>query len=117
MTVTGEWNGVMTAKYPNGDQDVFVDTTALGTTKKIVQPIQQQESYESRRLWKEVTLALKNKDVNKATSSKTFLEEQQRREASERAQTGESWKTRVFHMEGEHWAYDHSLQKRMGKKN
>ncbi|XP_077515349.1 oxysterol-binding protein-related protein 9-like isoform X2 [Amblyomma americanum] len=117
MTVTGEWNGVMTAKYPNGDQAVFVDTTTLATTKKVVQPIQQQEAFESRRLWKEVTLALKNKDVNKATSSKTFLEEQQRREASERLHSGQTWKTRVFHMEGEHWAYDHSLQKRMGKKN
>ncbi|KAH9369773.1 hypothetical protein HPB48_007740 [Haemaphysalis longicornis] len=115
MTVTGEWNGVMTAKYTNGEQAVFVDTTTLATTKKVVQPIQQQEPHESRRLWKEVTLALKNKDVNKATDSKTFLEEQQRREASERLHSGQSWKTRVFHMEGEHWAYDHSLQKRVGK--
>ncbi|KAL3249363.1 hypothetical protein MRX96_056057 [Rhipicephalus microplus] len=117
MTVTGEWNGVMTAKYPNGEQTVFVDTTTLATTKKVVQPIQQQEPYESRRLWKEVTLALKNKDVNKATSSKTFLEEKQRREASERLHSGHAWKPRVFHLEGEHWTYDHSLQKRMGKKN
>ncbi|CAN8010058.1 unnamed protein product [Ixodes pacificus] len=117
LTVTGEWNGVMTVKKPGGDLAVFVDTTSLPITKKVVKPIEKQEPYESRRMWKEVTLALKNKDVNMATEGKSLLEEKQRSEARERKENNVTWQNRVFHEVGEHWVYNNSLQKRLGKKS
>ncbi|KAM7286526.1 oxysterol-binding protein-related protein 9 isoform X1 [Ixodes scapularis] len=117
LTVTGEWNGVMTVKKPSGDLAVFVDTTSLPITKKVVKPIEKQEPYESRRMWKEVTLALKNKDVNLATEGKSLLEEKQRSEARERKENNVTWQNRVFHEVGEHWVYNNSLQKRLGKKS
>ena len=40
------------------------------------------------RLWKDVTLNLKNKDVHEATKYKQMLEQRQREEAKERLETG-----------------------------
>lgn len=41
------------------------------------------------RLWKDVTLSLKRKDVQEATKYKQMLEQRQREEAKHRAETGE----------------------------
>ncbi|XP_064476901.1 oxysterol-binding protein-related protein 9-like isoform X2 [Ornithodoros turicata] len=117
VTITGEWNGVMTAKYPSGQEEPFVDTTTLPIVKKIVKSITEQEEYESRRLWKDVTLALKNKDVNVATDAKAQLEEKQRAEAKERKDTNGTWTPRVFKEVGEHWVYTNSLQKRLARQH
>ena len=78
MTLSGEWNGIMLAKWTNGNREVFVDTKAMKTLKKKVKPIAEQESYESRRLWKDVTAALKMQDVQSATNAKFAIEQCQR---------------------------------------
>ncbi|XP_041358161.1 oxysterol-binding protein-related protein 9-like isoform X2 [Gigantopelta aegis] len=114
VTIEGEWNGVMFATYTTGQSECFVDTKTIPIIKKRVQPRDQQGDYESRRLWKDVTLYLKKKDVEKATECKHYLEKRQREEAKDRKEKGLKWETKYFHEVGEHWVYDRPLLQRLG---
>jgi hypothetical protein len=46
-------------------------------------------------LWKDVTYYLKAKQLDKATQSKSFLEQRQRQEAKERVEKSLKWQTKV----------------------
>ncbi|XP_075472441.1 oxysterol-binding protein-related protein 9 isoform X7 [Ascaphus truei] len=111
-SVEGEWNGVMYAKYATGENVVFIDTKQMATVKKKVRKLEDQEEYESRRLWRDVTCNLKIKDIDAATDAKHRLEERQRAEARERKESEMQWETRLFHEDGECWVYDEPLLKR-----
>ena len=95
MCITGEWNGVMMAKWPSGKTEVFVDTRTLPIIKKKVSPISQQEEYESRRLWKDLTYHLRMGNVSSATDTKCAIEQRQRDLVKERHEKGEKWQNRV----------------------
>ncbi|XP_041476266.1 oxysterol-binding protein-related protein 9-like isoform X2 [Lytechinus variegatus] len=112
VTVEGEWNGVMTTKGPSGEPIVFVDTKEMKVNRKRVRPVEDQDPYESRKLWKDVTTNLKTQEIEAATDAKHFLEERQRREAKERLAEGTKWETKLFHEDGECWIYDNPLLKR-----
>uniref|UniRef100_A0A8C9SFH5 Oxysterol-binding protein n=1 Tax=Scleropages formosus TaxID=113540 RepID=A0A8C9SFH5_SCLFO len=112
-SIEGEWNGVMHAKWTSGETSVFIDTKKMGIIKKKVRKLEDQLDYESRRLWKDVTLNLKLKDIDAATDAKHQLEERQRAEARERKEKEVQWETRLFHEDGECWVYDEPLLKRM----
>uniref|UniRef100_A0A671VY23 Oxysterol-binding protein n=1 Tax=Sparus aurata TaxID=8175 RepID=A0A671VY23_SPAAU len=112
-SIEGEWNGVMYAKWATGENTVFIDTKRLGIIKKKVRKLEDQLDYESRRLWRDVTLNLKLKDIDSATEAKHRLEEKQRAEARERKENEQQWETRLFHEDGECWVYDEPLLKRL----
>src|SRR5690606_27898326 len=57
-TVDGEWNGAMTGNL-DGRKLPFLDMKKVHKGKKIVRPVSEQELYESRRIWKDVTYSLK----------------------------------------------------------
>jgi len=59
LTVEGEWNGLMTGKWADGRTEKFVDVKRLDITKKRARRVADQEMYESRRMWKDVTVGLK----------------------------------------------------------
>ncbi|XP_036899194.1 oxysterol-binding protein-related protein 9 isoform X4 [Sturnira hondurensis] len=113
-SVEGEWNGVMYAKYATGENSVFIDTKKLPIIKKKVRKLEDQNEYESRCLWKDVTFNLKIRDIDAATEAKHKLEERQRAEARERKEKEIQWETRLFHEDGECWVYDEPLLKRLG---
>uniref|UniRef100_A0A452RWI5 Oxysterol-binding protein n=1 Tax=Ursus americanus TaxID=9643 RepID=A0A452RWI5_URSAM len=113
-SVEGEWNGVMYAKYATGENAVFIDTKKLPIIKKKVRKLEDQNEYESRCLWKDVTFNLKIRDIDAATEAKHRLEERQRAEARERKEKEIQWETRLFHEDGECWVYDEPLLKRLG---
>lgn len=85
----------MTAKWPDGRTEVFVDTKSMPIIKKRVKKIVEQDSYESRNIWKEVTAALRNQDVNAATNAKIAIEEQQRELVRDRKEKGVKIKNKV----------------------
>lgn len=96
LNIDGEWNGVMYSKSTaTGEKEIFVDTSSLPVIKKHVRPICTQETFESRNVWKEVTRALKLRDVTNATAAKTFIEQKQRESLKERQEKGVKWETRV----------------------
>uniref|UniRef100_A0A2K6P4M2 Oxysterol-binding protein n=1 Tax=Rhinopithecus roxellana TaxID=61622 RepID=A0A2K6P4M2_RHIRO len=101
-SIEGEWNGVMYAKYATGENTVFVDTKKLPIIKKKVRKLEDQNEYESRSLWKDVTFNLKIRDIDAAT------------EAKHRKEKEIQWETRLFHEDGERWVYDEPLLKRLG---
>uniref|UniRef100_A0A8C2V1L1 Oxysterol-binding protein n=1 Tax=Chinchilla lanigera TaxID=34839 RepID=A0A8C2V1L1_CHILA len=113
-SIEGEWNGIMYAKYATGENTVFVDTKKLPIIKKKVRKLEDQNEYESRCLWKDVTFNLKIRDIDAATEAKHRLEERQRAEARERKEKEIQWETRLFHEDGECWVYDEPLLKRLG---
>jgi len=114
LVIEGQWNGIMTATDSKTKMtSEFVNTKTMPVIPKQVKDIAQQDEFESRRLWKEVTYCLKNRMMEKATGFKARLEQRQRDEAKERAEKGELWKTKKFHENGEHWVYDHPLIQRL----
>lgn len=50
------------------------------------------------RLWRDVTLNLKAKNIEAATAGKHKLEQAQREGAKERKDTGTAWQTKVVFM-------------------
>ncbi|KAK6484770.1 oxysterol-binding protein-related protein 9-like isoform X1 [Huso huso] len=115
-SIEGEWNGVMYAKWASGESNLFIDTKKMSTIKKKVRKLEDQLEYESRSLWKDVTVNLKLRDIDAATEAKHSLEEKQRAEARERKEKEMQWETRLFHEDGECWVYDEPLLKRMAAK-
>ncbi|XP_061413842.1 oxysterol-binding protein-related protein 9-like isoform X2 [Lethenteron reissneri] len=113
VLIEGEWNGTMHAKWSTGESSVFVDTKSIPITKKKVRRIEDQGEFESRRLWRDVTSSLKAGDIDRATDAKHYLEEQQRAEARGRKESGDAWRTKLFHEDGECWIYDNPLIKRL----
>ncbi|XP_047116854.1 oxysterol-binding protein-related protein 9 isoform X4 [Schistocerca piceifrons] len=113
LTVSGEWNGCMEAKWADGKTEVFVDVNRIDITKKRVRPIAEQSDNESRRLWKEVTAGLRLKDIERATNAKYELEQKQRDEAKERKEKDLTWETKLFQEVGENWVYKNPLVKRL----
>lgn len=108
--VQGEWNGVLEFSYSTGETRI-IDVTKLPITKKHVRPNELQGPYESRRLWQHVTESLQQKDMEKATEHKRFLEERQRKEERHRIDTETPWRTKYFKRKGEGWVYYKPLWK------
>lgn len=108
--VQGEWNSVLEFTYSNGETK-YVDLAKLAVTKKRVRPLEKQDPFESRRLWKNVTDSLRESEIDKATEHKRSLEERQRTEERLRTETGTPWKTKYFIKEGDGWVYHKPLWK------
>nr|XP_033802082.1 oxysterol-binding protein-related protein 11 isoform X1 [Geotrypetes seraphini] len=108
--VQGEWNSVLEFTYSNGETKC-IDLTKLSVWRKRVRPVEKQGPFESRRLWKHVTEALKEADIEKATEHKRSLEERQRGEERHRAETETLWRTKYFAKDGDGWVYYNPLWK------
>ncbi|OXA65019.1 Oxysterol-binding protein-related protein 9 [Folsomia candida] len=113
LVVDGEWNGVMSGKWADGRTERgFVDVNSLKIQTKKTKPIAQQEPYESRRLWKHVTKALKFNDVEGASKAKMAVEDRQRLDAKEREEGKSTWRPRMFEKSGDNWNFVKTLDKR-----
>lgn len=118
LTITGEWNGVMEARWQDGKKEQFANVNNLAIIKKKVRPLELQNDNESRKLWKEVTAGLRLNNVEQATNAKTSLEQKQRLEAQERKEMGIEWETKLFHRDDKDgWVYIHPLSQRLNSNN
>ncbi|RDD41793.1 Oxysterol-binding protein-related protein 11 [Trichoplax sp. H2] len=109
--INGEWNGTMEIT-DTAEVNKVINTKALPVVSKIVQPLRSQGEFESRRLWRHVTKALKNKDVDSATKYKRTLEDRQRSEARQRKEENKEWETKYFQKRGDGWLYSNNLKSR-----
>ncbi|XP_059476754.1 oxysterol-binding protein-related protein 9 isoform X2 [Neocloeon triangulifer] len=113
LTVQGEWNGAMEAKWADGRTELFVDVNKVPIIKKCVKPISEQESNESRTVWKEVTAGLRLNDLDRAHEAKTSIEQRQRDLVLQRKSVNAAWENKVFHEAGENWVYISPLSYRL----
>ena len=81
--------------------DVGKDGAKLAS--KSVVPDDQQEPNESRRLWRSLTEAIVNKDMDGATNSKTAVEEAQRENRRKLEEKGEKHVPRFFEEKNGAW--------------
>lgn len=105
LTVDGEWNGKMWARWAEGKSELFVDTKAMPIMMKRLRPREIQAVNESRKLWEEVTHNLKVGNIDAATDAKTRLEQRQRREAAARQEANEKWNPHFFSEQGNSYIY------------
>ncbi|XP_053570228.1 oxysterol-binding protein-related protein 10 [Bombina bombina] len=106
----GEWNGLLEFIYSNGETKV-IDTTKMPVIRKKIRPLRKQGHFESRRIWENVTNALKSDNIEAATEHKQLLEERQRVEARQRTSLNTQWKPKYFIKEGEGWTYINPIWK------
>ncbi|KAI7888520.1 uncharacterized protein EV154DRAFT_517289 [Mucor mucedo] len=88
--IEGQWTGKSTITKNKKTVD-FLDLTTLEKPTPIIAPLEQQEAFESRRIWKKVSDALKSGDYAVASAEKSAIENQQRALRKERETTGEVW--------------------------
>ncbi|KAL3313377.1 Oxysterol-binding protein- protein 9 [Cichlidogyrus casuarinus] len=105
LVVEGEWNSVMMANWADGRSEVFFDTRKSAVCAKRVRPRFEQENFESRKLWQDVTMHLKRGTIEQATEAKSILEQRQREEAKHRRENNLDWKPRFFFSEDNTWLY------------
>uniref|UniRef100_A0A8C0ATJ5 Oxysterol-binding protein n=1 Tax=Buteo japonicus TaxID=224669 RepID=A0A8C0ATJ5_9AVES len=91
----GHWDSEVTIS----DKKTDVSETFWNPTSDIKQrrlprytvKFEEQDDFESEKLWQQVTRAINNKDQTEATQEKYVLEEAQRKSAKERKLKGEEW--------------------------
>ncbi|XP_017838261.1 oxysterol-binding protein-related protein 9 isoform X1 [Drosophila busckii] len=114
VSISGEWSGLMEAKWHDKNKtEVFVDVNRIPIFKKQVRPIVEQDEYESRRVWKEVTAGLKFNDIERATNAKFVVEQQQRDQAKVRKEYDLAWEHKHFKPIGDNWIYTKPLSQRV----
>lgn len=81
-TLEGYWDGIIYIKdRRTGEQQVFWNpstTVRKSRLQRFTVAVDQQDDFESERLWQHVSAAILRDDMNAATEEKTSLEEAQR---------------------------------------
>ncbi|XP_012215655.1 oxysterol-binding protein-related protein 9 isoform X2 [Linepithema humile] len=118
LVINGEWNGAMEAKWSDGKTEIFADVRELSTEKKLVKTVCEQEEYESRKVWRDVTVGLRINDMDKATAAKCAIEQKQREEARLRKENNVAWQTKLFKETRDGgWVYMRPLVERIRSSN
>ncbi|TDL28969.1 oxysterol-binding protein family [Rickenella mellea] len=98
--IGGKWSAVMDLKSAKaGERTVLFDAESDAgkrITPKYTPPEEEQEPNESRRLWKALTDAINEKNMEAATEAKSAVEDAQRIERRKREQNGEEFVPRFF---------------------
>lgn len=104
--VSGRWSHVMEFKsIKSGSKRVLFDAAKDGQNiaPKYVPDIEQQEPYESRRLWKDLTQAIEERNMERATEAKSAVEDAQRELRRKREESGEKFVPRYFERHDGRW--------------
>ncbi|KAK1169220.1 oxysterol-binding protein-related protein 8-like isoform X1 [Acipenser oxyrinchus oxyrinchus] len=99
-TLEGHWDSeVIIHDKKTGISDTFWNPTPELRQSRLMRctvVTEEQEDWESEKLWQHVTQAIHNKDQMEATNEKYILEEVQRKATRERKAKCEEWKCRLF---------------------
>ncbi|KAM6497875.1 hypothetical protein JOM56_005823 [Amanita muscaria] len=104
--ISGKWTHAIELRMiRSGKRRVLFDVDKDGSkiAPKWVPPLKDQEPNESRRLWAALTEAISLKDMERATSAKTAVEDAQRERRKFMEERGETYVPRFFQLKDEHW--------------
>ncbi|KDQ54974.1 hypothetical protein JAAARDRAFT_38086 [Jaapia argillacea MUCL 33604] len=104
--ISGKWSNVMEYKEcKTGEKRVLFDVPKDGAklASKWVAAEDEQEPNESRRLWRNLTKAISDKDMDTATTAKSAVEDAQRELRRKREESGEKHVARFFQEHGGRW--------------
>eukprot|EP01098_Paradermamoeba_levis_P000261 TRINITY_DN10268_c0_g1_i1.p1 TRINITY_DN10268_c0_g1~~TRINITY_DN10268_c0_g1_i1.p1 ORF type:complete len:174 (-),score=43.94 TRINITY_DN10268_c0_g1_i1:155-676(-) len=100
--ISGKWDSTIFLKHLEGNHLKLQPTSKMvfwepkeapPQVPKIVDPIEEQNEFESRRLWSRVSNAIRANNQNEATEAKFLLEEGQRERQKNR---GGEWVSTFF---------------------
>ncbi|KAJ3075343.1 hypothetical protein HDU98_008427 [Podochytrium sp. JEL0797] len=94
------------AEVSSGDGKSLFNAATAEICPKNVAAESEMETFESRRLWKNVTKAIQHKDLDDATTEKLAIEDHQRIICQRREDAGEEWKPRFYVAEGDDFKLD-----------
>jgi len=99
-TMSGKWTtGVYIKDERTGNSEILFSKEKYilnDQPTKILVDFEDMGDFESRKLWIEVTRALNEGDIDKATKAKAILEDRQRAEENERNEKNLIWQPRYF---------------------
>lgn len=104
--IDGKWSDKMNftpSSTPEKKRQLFDAGTMAAAAPKYVHPEEQQEPNESRRLWKDLTKAIADKNMDAATEAKTIVEETQRDLRRKREESGQHYVPRFFECRDGRW--------------
>lgn len=105
-TLSGKWDQrIDITNCKAKTTEVFWDPNGAKRIPKEIPSVEEQEDFESQKLWTYVTAAIKKKDQREATTEKTKLEEAQRAAQRARKESGEEWVPRLFVKSKDVWYY------------
>jgi len=89
-----------------GQRRILFDAVKDGqnVSPKWVPPEEEQEENESRRLWREVTIAIQTKDMEQATVAKSQVEDAQREQRRYMEERGKKHEPRFFELRNGRWS-------------
>ncbi|RMC09923.1 hypothetical protein DUI87_12710 [Hirundo rustica rustica] len=96
----GHWDSeVIISDKKTGVSETFWNPTSDMKQRRLHRytvKFEEQDDFESEKLWQQVTKAINNKDQTEATQEKYILEEAQRKSAKERKLKDEEWTCKLF---------------------
>ncbi|EGG05486.1 uncharacterized protein MELLADRAFT_48789 [Melampsora larici-populina 98AG31] len=102
--IEGQWNGISKFvkeipcffKSSGGSQEIFLDQTEEKHLVISVKDLDQQDVYESRKVWKDVADGIRKGDFESASAAKSKLENEQRSKRKEEVANGTPWQMKYF---------------------
>lgn len=114
-TIRGQWNGefVVHDVRKNQDVEVFnVSQQASTAAKLVVEPVERQDPWETRRAWRGVIESLNNGDMAGTSGAKSVVEQGQRNMRKDDQREGREW-DRVFFKCVDHHEIAQKLERRV----
>ncbi|KAI9337431.1 hypothetical protein BD770DRAFT_331746 [Pilaira anomala] len=94
--ISGIWTQELFIKGKSSSKESFFNVQTHPVIHKLVEPLDNQEWNESRKLWSKVTAGLSSNDMDYATDEKSFIENRQREETATRQKQNTEWQPRFF---------------------
>jgi len=97
FTVSGQWNyQIMIQEGDGGAEIEAIDVRSLASTPMLVDSLEEQDDWESRKVWAGVIAALNEGDMQKTVDEKSKVEEAQRELRKMEESKGVKWEPLFF---------------------
>lgn len=93
--------------FQSNEKSVLFDVASSSIHKKIVLSLEDQEAYESRKLWSKLTRAILNRNMDDASEAKSAVEDRQRTIRKEKEAAKDIHRTRFFDCIDDKWTFKH----------